>query len=134
MTCGESANDSSVQWKVQLLGESKQHFVANKNKIYQEFSEFRVVADGRFRLITAEAQVKHGGTYFCIRITGHRTKTYSAMLTVLGRITALIGICIFYLVRTYPIGESQQPIKTNVKLVSYMFKLVNRKVAKSSLS
>lgn len=95
MTCGESANHSSVQWKVQLLGESKQHFVANKNKIYREFSEFRVVADGRFRLITAEAQVKHGGTYLCIRITGHRTKTYSAMLTVLGRIIVLIGICIF---------------------------------------
>ena len=88
MTCGESTNDSRVQWKVRLLGDAKELFIFNGYKIYQEFSEFRAVADGRFRLVTAEAKVKHAGTYLCIRITGHSTKTYSAKLTVLGRICA----------------------------------------------
>lgn len=86
MTCGESANDSSVQWKFQLLGDFEERFIFNGYKIFQEFSEFHAVVDGRFRLSTVEAQVKHIGTYFCIRITGHHTETYSAKLTVLGKI------------------------------------------------
>src|SRR6218665_2554834 len=92
MTCGESTNDSRVQWKVQLLGEFNERFIFNGYRIYQEFSEFHAVADGRFRLSTAEAQVKHAGTYFCIRITGHHINTNSATLAVLGRIYRCIHI------------------------------------------
>lgn len=86
MTCGVSSNVSRVQWKFQLLGDSEERFIFNGYKIFQEFSEFRAMDNGRFRLSTVEAQAKHSGTYFCIRITGHYTKTYSAKLTVLGGI------------------------------------------------
>ena len=96
MTCGESANDSRVQWKVQLFGEFVELFIFNGYTIFQEFPEFHAVSDGIFRLFTSEAQVKHAGTYFCIRINEHRTKKYGMMLTVLGEklIVSLINVII----------------------------------------
>src|SRR6218665_800899 len=85
MSCGSSLNDSSIYWKFQMFGQSDVHYIFNGYTMISEFSEFQAKSDGIFLLSTGEAQLKHAGTYWCTRIIGHHTKTYSAELMILGK-------------------------------------------------